>query len=115
MECYDVGARIKVMKEFGDVLRIPRISAEAEDQDSFLRAIDWGDMHAAQDIAVGYPQLELLRSPGQWAGWSDCIDREKQLGLKIDHDCLQCAGNEGHRKQRCGGFPNQRPPLRSPE
>jgi len=73
------------MQIFRDVLAVPGIPAESENQGTrTVRCIGW-NVDAVQRFAVRSAEREPLRAGRQRAGRRDGVDREDEVRLEFKH------------------------------
>jgi hypothetical protein len=81
----DVLVGKQLMEIFGDVLAVPGVPAEAEDQRPFLlRLVRW-DVDPGKLVPVVRSHREAVGAWRPWPSRRHGMDREDQVGLEFEH------------------------------
>jgi hypothetical protein len=85
MEGDDVMLRIKLVKIFGDILSVPRIPSESEDERLRWIRLIRGDVHTVERLPIARPDRHSFSAVRQWPRRRNGIDRKNELRLKFEH------------------------------
>jgi hypothetical protein len=96
------------MQIFGDILPVPGISAESKNHNPLIPAIFRRQMNAMQALAIRRFHDQWPRSRRQRPGTGNRVDREDQIGLRLDHQQEECRKSDESRKQKDEQSPSGR-------
>jgi hypothetical protein len=79
-----VSVGIKLVKILGDILAVPRVSAEAQDERAIRTRLVRRNVDPRQSVPAD-GQGQLLRAARHWPGSSNRMSGKDQMGLEFEH------------------------------